>query len=217
MLAASPHGTPSSRPWVREPCRHFRRLRSFALVRLQSHTPTTPQLGRTIESHKKVATWTIHRASPRVSLLAVRQSPTVEATTERDTTLYLEQGCMSVTRRNGTKIVLHRTGPDAFWDAIDAEFQPDDERTWRYLAMLALRENAGWPVERIGRAFSHNKGHVTRCLERIKEQIRTRFNKADLWLESDDDPPLSSDDDPQHQPQSIHWSDPTDRTPAPND
>ena len=113
MLAVSPHGTPSSRPQAREPRRHFRRLRSFALVRLEWHTPSTPQRGRTFESHKKVATWTIHLASPGVSLLAVRESPTVEATTERDTTLDLEQGCMSVTRRNGTKIVLHRTGPDA--------------------------------------------------------------------------------------------------------
>ncbi|MFV0442410.1 MAG: hypothetical protein ACK5Q5_02440 [Planctomycetaceae bacterium] len=123
---------------------------------------------------------------------------------------------MSVTRRNGTKIILHRTGPDAFWDAIDSEFQPDNERTWRYLAMLALRENAGWPVERIGRAFSHNKGHVTRCLERIKTQIRTRFNKADLWLENDDDSGTGVDPDSPLLPQSIHWNDPTDRRSNPN-
>lgn len=110
---------------------------------------------------------------------------------------------MSVTRRDGTKIVLHRTGPDAFWDALDAEFQPDDDRTWRYLAMLALRENAGWPVERIGRAFGHNKGHVTRCLERIKELIRNRFNAADLWTDAEPDPTLG-------------WSTPVDRRPGPN-
>ena len=88
---------------------------------------------------------------------------------------------MSVTRKDGTKIVLHRSGQDAFWDALDEQFEADDERTWKYLAMLALRENAGWPVERIGRAFGHNKGHVTRCLERIKSDIRLRFNLEDLW------------------------------------
>lgn len=31
-----------------------------------------------------------------------------------------------------------------------------------YLAMLALRENVGWPLERIGSEFGHPKGHVTR-------------------------------------------------------
>lgn len=88
---------------------------------------------------------------------------------------------MSITNRHGTKVVLPRSGPDAFWDALDEEYQPDDDRQWRYLAMLALRENCGWPVERIGRAFGHNKGHITRCLERIKQDIRDRFNIEDLW------------------------------------
>jgi hypothetical protein len=99
---------------------------------------------------------------------------------------------MSVTNRKGTKVLLPRTGPDAFWDALDEEFSPQDDRRWRYLAMLALRENSGWPVERIGRAFGHNKGHITRCIERIKQEIRDRFNIDDLW------------------------NDPLDRTPAPN-
>jgi hypothetical protein len=90
---------------------------------------------------------------------------------------------MSVTTRSGTRVVLHRTGPDAFWDALDHEFQSHDDRHWRNLAMLALRENAGWPVERIARAFGHNKGHITRCIERIKDEIRARFNVEDLWSE----------------------------------
>ena len=92
-----------------------------------------------------------------------------------------ERNPMSVTRSDGTKIVLPRTGPDPFWDAINSEFDPDDDRTWRYLAMLALRENCGWPVDRIGRAFGHSKGHITRCIDRIKEKIRDRFHVDDLW------------------------------------
>lgn len=112
---------------------------------------------------------------------------------------------MSVTRPDGTKIVLHRSGPDAFWEAIDTEFQGDNDRTWRYLAMLALRENAGWSVDRIGRAFKHNKGHVTRCLERIKETIRNRFQAEDLWI------PERSPVSPAEE-SSIHWSDPIDRS-----
>lgn len=88
---------------------------------------------------------------------------------------------MSVTDPDGAKILLPRSGPDAFWDALDEQFSPHNDRVWKYLAMLALRENAGWPVERIARAFRHNKGHITRCLERIKNEIRWRFNVEDLW------------------------------------
>lgn len=106
---------------------------------------------------------------------------------------------MSVTRRNGTKVILPRSGPDAFWDALGEQFEADDERTWKYLAMLALRENAGWPVERIGRAFAHNKGHVTRCLERIKEEIRLRFNVEDLWSDPLDPDELSADELPPEE------------------
>lgn len=111
---------------------------------------------------------------------------------------------MSVTDRRGTKVLLPRSGPDAFWDALDEEFQPQDDRQWRYLAMLALRENCAWPVERIGRAFGHNKGHITRCLERIKQDIRDRFNVDDLWS----DPIAPSD--------AVDRTDPVDGTPSPN-
>ena len=79
---------------------------------------------------------------------------------------------MSVTRRNGTKILLPRTGPDEFWKLIHENFAGKDERKWKYLAMLALRENAGWPLERIGNVFGHPKGHVTRCLARIKKELQ---------------------------------------------
>lgn len=81
---------------------------------------------------------------------------------------------MSCIRRNGMKTLLPRTGPDAFWDAVEEQFDSEDARVWRYLAMLALRESASWSLERIGRAFGHSKGHVTRCLERIKSDIRDR-------------------------------------------
>jgi hypothetical protein len=157
-----------------------------------------------------------HRAPFPLSGRVYASSATRLDTDVEPPTAHLELRRMSVTQRNGTKIVLHRTGPDAFWDAIDSEFQPDDERTWRYLAMLALRENAGWPVERIGRAFSHNKGHVTRCLERIKELIRNRFNQSDLWIEPEE--PLDAPENPDAAPPrlSIHWPDPIDRSPPPN-
>ena len=94
---------------------------------------------------------------------------------------------MSVTRRNGTKILLPRTGRDDFWKTIHEHFAGDDERRWRYLAMLALRENAGWPLEQIGNVFGHPKGHVTRCLARIKQELRETFEAAPEFLDMPDD------------------------------
>lgn len=52
--------------------------------------------------------------------------------------------------------------------------------------MLALRENAGWPLETIGLVFGHSKGHVTRCLAGIKEEVRRRFEVSPEWLEREE-------------------------------
>ena len=94
---------------------------------------------------------------------------------------------MSVTKRNGTKIILPRTGPDEFWKLIYDNFAFEDARKWKYLAMLALRENAGWPLDRIGNVFGHPKGHVTRCLAKIKKDLREEFQSSPEFLELDPD------------------------------
>jgi hypothetical protein len=94
---------------------------------------------------------------------------------------------MSTTRPNGVRIVLPRFGADEFWQLIHDHFAGEDARSWKYLAMLALRENAGWPLERIGQVFGHPKGHVTRCLAKIKEQLRDRFQAAPEYLDLPDD------------------------------
>jgi hypothetical protein len=86
---------------------------------------------------------------------------------------------MSMVRLDGSKTVVDCTGPNVFWDAVEEQFAQDDH-LWKTLAMLALRENAGWTVERIGRAFGHTRGHVTRCLERIKRELRLRLDPAGL-------------------------------------
>lgn len=87
---------------------------------------------------------------------------------------------MSVVNRHKVKLVLPRDGTDDFWrkmwKEMLAEGTPQQQwRRRRYLAMLALRENAGWPVELIGDLFGHPKGHVGRCLRRIKQEIRDRY------------------------------------------
>lgn len=82
---------------------------------------------------------------------------------------------MSIVNEAGTKVSLNRAGPDGFWEAIVNRKRPN-ERRWRYLAMLALRENAGWPVERIGLAFGHDRGHVSRCLRKVKDELRAELS-----------------------------------------
>jgi hypothetical protein len=94
---------------------------------------------------------------------------------------------MSVSRPNGTKILLPRSGPDQFWQLIHDHFAGEDSRKWKYLAMLALRENAGWPLDRIGAVFGHPKGHVTRCLSRIKHELRKEFQASPEFLDLDDE------------------------------
>ncbi len=94
---------------------------------------------------------------------------------------------MSVAKPNGTKILLPRSGPDQFWKIIHDYFAGDDSRKWKYLAMLALRENAGWPLDRIGAVFGHPKGHVTRCLARIKNELRDEFQASPEFLNLDEE------------------------------
>jgi hypothetical protein len=82
---------------------------------------------------------------------------------------------MSTVNQKNLKILLPRTGPDVFWQTIFEEFAQEDDRKWRYLAMLALRENSGWSLEHIAKLFKHKTGHVSRCLLRIKEELRDVF------------------------------------------
>lgn len=90
---------------------------------------------------------------------------------------------MSVMNSDKVKVVLPRSGPDQFWMEIYRSYAGDDQRTWKYLAMFVLRVNGGWAVEQIGRAFGHPKGHVTRCLRKIEQELRERFAPPDdLWI-----------------------------------
>lgn len=94
---------------------------------------------------------------------------------------------MSIARQNGSKTVLPRTGPDHFWKLIHDHYAGEDQLKWKYLAMLALRENAGWPLEHIGTVFGHPKGHVTRCLTKIKHELRKNFRMSPNVLELSDE------------------------------
>ncbi len=86
---------------------------------------------------------------------------------------------MSTIRPNGQKIILPRCGVDEQWRLIIEHHMQANPRRWKYLAMLALKENAGWPLECIGNAFQHPKGHISRCIARIKLELQDRFLPSD--------------------------------------
>jgi hypothetical protein len=82
---------------------------------------------------------------------------------------------MSVMDENHGKVELPRQGADGFWRSVMEHYAGRDQRLWKYLAMLALRECAGWPLDYIGLVFGHPRGHVSRCLARVTDDLRDRF------------------------------------------
>jgi hypothetical protein len=94
---------------------------------------------------------------------------------------------MSIIKPNGRKVVLPRGGLDDQWKLIIRHYAGADARRWRNLAMLALRESSGWPLECIANAFCHPKGHVGRCIARVRSDLRARFQPADLVSLCDSD------------------------------
>jgi hypothetical protein len=101
---------------------------------------------------------------------------------------------MSMIRPNGRKVVIPRCGMQEQWELLRRYYARADARKWRYLAMLALKENAGWPLECIANAFEHPKGHISRCLVSVKQELRSTFAAQDLFglAESDDDEQLAA-------------------------
>ena len=82
---------------------------------------------------------------------------------------------MSIINSDGVKILLPRNDPDAFWQLVLDDYAGRDRQVWRRLAMLALRESAGWPIDRIAVSFNQDTGHVSRSLSETKRDLRTRF------------------------------------------
>jgi hypothetical protein len=83
---------------------------------------------------------------------------------------------MSVIDQLGNKIVLPRLGPDGFWAQLAQHYAGTKSRRWKYLAMLTLHESAGWTLEQVARAFGHPRGHVSRCIARLKRELRQKFD-----------------------------------------
>jgi hypothetical protein len=85
--------------------------------------------------------------------------------------------------------VILRTHDSSFWETVQKYYAGTDAEHWKPLAMLALRINAGWSVDQIALAFGHAPGHVSRCLQQIKCELRSRFQPppgTPGWDASDD-------------------------------
>ncbi len=83
---------------------------------------------------------------------------------------------MTVTnQRASERIVLPRVNGDEFWETVRDHYAQEDPRCWKFLAMFALHTTAGMSVEKIGYAFGHPPGHVSRCLQIVKRELRSRF------------------------------------------
>ena len=83
---------------------------------------------------------------------------------------------MSVVNSRNEKILLPRSGADGFWRTVMDHYAGEDTLRWKYLAMLALRENSGWPLDTIGLVFEHPRGHVSRCLRKVKAELCEQFS-----------------------------------------
>ena len=93
---------------------------------------------------------------------------------------------MSVVDKDGNKVVLPRVGPEEFWDLVRDNYAHDDTQKWKTLAILALRENAGWPLEVIAQVFGHHRGHILRLLTQVKRELQARFDRSPEWLDMHD-------------------------------
>lgn len=88
---------------------------------------------------------------------------------------------MTVIDQTGQKINLAHLGPSQLWQKIFESYAGEDPIRWKYTAMLALRDHCGWTLHQIGQAFGHDRGHVLRCLEQIKQELRPIFDRAPEW------------------------------------
>ncbi|MEX0716509.1 MAG: ParB N-terminal domain-containing protein [Planctomycetaceae bacterium] len=88
---------------------------------------------------------------------------------------------MTVVDRHRQRVFLPRSGPTQFWERIRVNFAGDDPVRWKALVMFALRVECGWPLEMVGHAFGHTKGHVLRTLRQLGEDLRERFLPSGEW------------------------------------
>lgn len=98
-----------------------------------------------------------------------------------------------VNQRASEKIILPRVKGDEFWETVREHYAQEDPRCWKFLAMFALHTTAGMSVEKIGHAFGHPPGHVSRCLQIVRRELRERFRPPDGSTADDEASQLATD------------------------
>lgn len=103
---------------------------------------------------------------------------------------------MTITnQRHSERVILPRMNGDEFWEAVREHYAQEDPRCWKFLAMFALHTTAGMSIEKIGHAFGHPPGHVSRCLQIVRRELRERFRPpAGSSDENDTSSPLTNDE-----------------------
>lgn len=86
---------------------------------------------------------------------------------------------MSVTNRRGEKVRLSRDGADPIVAQLIAGYAVDRCRL-RGLVMVLLYEQGGLTLEQIGTALDHPKGHVSRRIRKVKEDVAAGFEISEI-------------------------------------
>ncbi len=86
---------------------------------------------------------------------------------------------MTILRENcDERVRIPLRSNEDFWTTLTTHYAGSDQQQWRRLAMLVLHVQAGWTVERIAYAFAQSPGHVSRTLQNVKRELRSRFAPA---------------------------------------
>ena len=86
---------------------------------------------------------------------------------------------MSIMNADITERVLGSRN-DRLWDLIQRDWAGDDPQRWKVLACLHLRLHCQWPVETIGRAFGHARGHILRLVNNGLTELQQTYARARL-------------------------------------
>ena len=82
---------------------------------------------------------------------------------------------MSTILPSGEQAERPRLAEHEFWHDLERHYAGRDPERWKWLAIITLREVAGWPLERIGRVFGYTRGHLARQIGVILARMERQF------------------------------------------
>lgn len=76
---------------------------------------------------------------------------------------------------------------DRLWDLIQSDWAGENPRRWKALACIHLRLHCQWPLESIGRAFGHARGHILRLINDGLDDLQQTYAAARNAVPAPDD------------------------------